>query len=72
MIEYAVRNKATGKIRLVEAHNPASALKRVAGSEYDVTIPTRAQMHELARQGVEIEPWKPADDSQPELQEGAE
>lgn len=69
MIEYAVRHNSTGKIRLVEAPNNAAALRRVAGEEYTVTIPTRAEMFKFAKDGLELEPWKAIDESQPELKE---
>jgi hypothetical protein len=70
MIEYAVRHNETGKIRIVEAHNHSSALRRVAGGEYTVTIPTRAEMFKFAKDGLEIEPWKQVDENQPQFQQG--
>jgi hypothetical protein len=69
LIEYAVTNKQGGKIRCIEAPNGAAALRIAASDQFAVTIPTRAEMYQLAKDGVEIEFWanRRDDPSQPEL-----
>lgn len=71
MTEYAVRNKTTDQIRMVDAPNQAGALRHVAGDEYEVTIPTRRQAMELASNGVKLEDYVPARQAKNEGQDDA-
>lgn len=57
LIEYAVTNKQGGKVRCIEAPNAAAALRIAASDQFAVTIPTRAEMYQLAKDGVDIELW---------------
>lgn len=57
MAIYAVRNKAIGKIRLVDAPTNSAALRHVAGDEYAVTIPKPRELAELAGRGVMVEDY---------------
>lgn len=57
MALYAVRNKATGKIRLIDAPTNSAALRHVAGDEYAVTIPKPRELAELAGRGVMVEDY---------------
>lgn len=57
MALYAVRNKASGNIRLVDADNQAQALRHVAGDEYAVTIPKSREVAKLVADGVKVEDY---------------
>lgn len=57
MALYAVRNKATGKIRLVDAPTNSGALRHVAGDEFSVTIPKPREVAKLVADGVTVEDY---------------
>ena len=58
MALYAVRHKASGKIRLVDgAPTNSSALRHVAGDEYDVTIPKPREVARLVSKGAHVEDY---------------
>ena len=57
MTVYAVRNKETGKYRMVETNHRSNALAHVAGDTFDVTIPSGREAVELGAQGIEIEEY---------------
>lgn len=57
MPEYIVKDKATGKVRLVDADNNAQALRHVATDVFEVRVATRKEMFLLAGQGVELETY---------------
>ena len=57
MALYAVRNKATDKIRLVDAPTNSAALRHVAGDEFAVTIPKPREVAKLVADGVKVEDY---------------
>lgn len=57
MALYAVRNKASGNIRLVDALTNSAALRHVAGDEYSVTIPKAREVAKLVADGVKVEDY---------------
>ena len=57
MALYAVRNKASGNIRLVDALTNSAALRHVAGDEYAVTIPKSREVAKLVADGVKVEDY---------------
>ncbi|MGQ2942886.1 MAG: hypothetical protein ACT6Q7_02675 [Blastomonas fulva] len=57
MPEYIVKDKATGKVRLVDADNNAQALRHVAQDVFEVRVATRKEMFVLAGQNVQLETY---------------
>lgn len=57
MALYAVRNKATAAIRLVDAPTNAAALRHVAGDEFVVTTPKSREVAKLVADGVKVEDY---------------
>ena len=57
MALYAVRNKTTGKIRLVDAPINSAALRHIAGDEFAVTIPKPREVAKLVADGVKVEDY---------------
>lgn len=55
MTVYAIKNKETGKTRMVEAQNNAQARKHVADDLFEITVPTQKEVFHLASKGVELE-----------------
>ncbi len=66
MALYAVRHKASGSIRLVDAPTNAAALRHVAGDEYAVTIPKAREVAKLAADGVPVEDYGEAPAGEPD------
>jgi hypothetical protein len=69
MTVYAVRNKATGTYRMVDANHRSNALSHVASDTFEVTIPSSAEAIALAGQGVVLEWFMPAKARQHQGQE---
>lgn len=73
MALYAVRNKASGNIRLVDADNQAQALRHVAGDEYAVTIPKSREVAQLVADGVKVEDYgEQPDAAEPQGEQGGQ
>ena len=64
---YAVRNKVSGVIRLVDCESQAQARKHVADDVFEVTIPTNKEVFALAGKGVAMEQY--GETPEPEFQE---
>ena len=55
---YAVIEKATGKMRLIEATHPANALRLVAETSFSVAVATTADVASIYEAGGKIERLK--------------
>lgn len=52
---YAVKHRGSSTIRIVEAMNRAQALRHVAESEYDVSVPDQKTVFGFANGGIRLE-----------------
>lgn len=52
---YAVRNRQTGAVRLVEAANHNTALRHVAKSTYFVATVSASELRRMQAEGVDVE-----------------
>lgn len=67
---YRIKNKADGKVRLVEATHPSNALRHVAQASFEVSVAKPADVVYAYEHGAKVEQVKPEQLSLPETSEG--